>query len=122
MALVKELMGLGVPGPVAKADGISAKASALVGAGTTQAGALQLTENYNVFATVGASSGAKLPLAAASGAFYVVNSGANALAVYPAIGDRINNGTVTTGSFSVTNAKSAMFVPLGNEWFAILSA
>lgn len=123
MARDRELTGLGTAPLVAKMLGSTAPVTGLSGAGTSsQSAATALTSNFSVFGTVAANSGARLPAAGGQGPYMIVNGGASALLVYPATGEKINNGTATTGSFSVTNAKSALFIPVENQWFAILSA
>jgi hypothetical protein len=122
MARDKELMGLGLPAFQAVALGFGPGATSLTGAGTSsQADALALVQGVNVFSTVAANSGGRLPVAGASGPIAVCNAGANALLVYPATGQNINGGSAN-GSFSVTNAKSALFLPYETGWVAILSA
>lgn len=122
MARDSELMGLGLPAFQAVALGFGPGATGLTGAGTSsQSAALALVQGVNVFSTVGANSGGRLPVAGASGPVAVCNAGANALLVYPATGQNINGGSAN-GSFSVTNAKSALFLPYETGWVAILSA
>lgn len=122
MALKSELMQSGFPGQLATMEGFDAPVTGLVSAGSTATDAVSITSSFSVFATVGSGEGAKLPLAGGKGPYVVINGGANALKVYPATGEKINNGTATTGSFSVTNAKQAIFWPAGNQWVAVLSA
>lgn len=122
MALTSSLMGVGMPAPQANLLGFGSTATGLTGAGTTSADALQLTAGVNVFSTVGAGSGAKLPSDPLVGMVAVINGGANALLVYPGeTGGQINNETATTGSYSVANAKTALFVRAGLRWIATLS-
>lgn len=122
MARDREFTGLGTAPLVAKMLGSTAPVTGLTGAGTSsQSAALALTSNFSAFSTVASNSGARLPAAGNQGPYMVVNGGANALLVYPATGEKINNGSAN-GSFSVTNAKSAIFIPIENQWFAILSA
>jgi hypothetical protein len=121
MALATEFSGLGLHPLVAGMAGYGPGASALTGAGTGQSDALALVQGINKFTTVGASSGGRLPAAGTSGPVVVINSGANALLVYPATGETIN-ALSANSSFSVTNAKMATFTPAGNTWVAVLSA
>lgn len=121
MALATEFTGLGLHPLVAAMAGFGPGASALTGAGTGQSDALLLVQGVNKFTTVGASTGGRLPPAGTSGPIAVINSGANALLTYPATGETINALTANS-SFSVTNAKMALFLPAGNTWVAILSA
>lgn len=118
-----ELMALGLPAGQAFLLGTNA-VTGLSGAGTSsQANATALNDvTCAFFSTVAANSGARLPTAEGNGVVAIYNGGASPLLVYPATGEQINQGTATTGSFSVTNAKSALFVPSTKGWVAILSA
>lgn len=120
MSTANELMAAGIPAGAAVQIGSSA-GTALVAAGTTKATALTLTASVNVFATVSSSKGALLPPASGSPVVAIYNGGSNALSVYAAGSDVINSGSAGA-AFSVTNAKSATFVPAGNRWVATLSA
>lgn len=64
--------------------------SGLIATGTTQATALALIGENNVFSTVGTSSGAILPVGESSKTILVYNGGANALSIYPPVGGSIN--------------------------------
>jgi len=122
MATATDLAGLGLPPLVAERLGFGGTTSALVGAGTTSADALQLASGVNIFATVASGSGAKLVSANQAGPNAIVNGGANALLVYPATGEQINNATATTGTYSIANGKTATFWPAGpGRWVATLS-
>jgi hypothetical protein len=65
-------------------------ATALVATGTTQATALALEADINMFATVAANSGAILPAMNPGDALTVFNGGANSLKLYPPVGAQIN--------------------------------
>src|SRR5882672_4238713 len=110
MALVNELMALGLPGPVANGIGQDVAGTALTATGSTQADALPLVSSLSVFGTVGASTGALLPPAGGQQPFYIFNGGASALTVYPSTGQIINNSSANSG-FSVTNGRGAIFIP-----------
>ncbi len=120
MALVASLIGVGMPPEHASRLGFGPEATGLVGAGSASTDALQLTAGVNVFATVGSGTGATLP-GSVSGCVAVINGGANALLVYPGTGLQINNGTASTGSYSVANGKTALFFHAGGRWLATLS-
>lgn len=65
----------------------------------SQADAYQIVANYSIFTTVGASTNsAKLPVAESDpyGIYYVLNLGANALNLFPAVGDSFNDLAVNT--------------------------
>jgi hypothetical protein len=122
MALTSSLMGVGMPSQQASLLGFGETASGLVGAGSSSSDALQLTAGVNIFATVANGSGAKLPSGPLVGMVAVINGGANALLVYPGeTGGQINNATATTGSYSVANGKTAVFIRAGLRWIATLS-
>ena len=122
MATTSDLIGLGVPPRQAQRLGFGATTSSLTATGTTSADALQLADGVNIFSTVAASTGAKLVSALNAGRNVIVNGGANALLVYPATGEQINNGTVTTGTYSIAAGKTALFETAGPlRWVATLS-
>lgn len=121
MATVNELMALGMPSGLANGVGQDAAATALTATGSTQADALPLASSFSIFGTVAGSTGALLPPAGGQQPFVIVNAGANPLTVYPSTGQIINNASANTG-FTVTNAKTAIFIPCGTRWAANLSA
>lgn len=122
MALEAELTGAGTPG--LQAQGIlGSVANGLTAAGSSNADALQLGAAINRVTTTAASTGVKLPVPKPGERVTVINSGANALLVYPGTGVQINALTVTTAGFSVAAGGRADFIGVTNaNWFAILSA
>lgn len=121
MSTIAELMGAGMPAGQASQIG-SVLATALTAAGSTKADALQLAASSNVFGTVGASTGAKLPAPSGSAPVVIYNGGANALTVYSYSSTDTINALSAGAGFSVTNAKAAIFWPAGSRWVAILGA
>lgn len=122
MALAQEL--LGTPGALVRGI-LGSVSDSLTATGTTNADALQLTSAINRVTTTALGTGVVLPIALISrGArVTVVNSGANALLVYPGTGATINALTATTGGFSIAAGGRADFVATSDtNWFAILSA
>lgn len=115
MALTANLMGNGMPSGQARALGFSTEVTGLTATGTTSADALQLTGGVNQFDTV--ASGTGCILASDTGLQAVINNGANAILCYPGTGKKINNGTATTGSYSVANGKTALFITAGGLRF-----
>jgi hypothetical protein len=98
-------------------------ADTLTAAGTTNADALQLSAIINRVTTAAASTGVRLMLPEVGSQIVVVNSGANAVLVYPGTGAQINALTATSGGFSVAAGGRALFVGTSSaNWFAILSA
>lgn len=101
--------------------------TALAG-GATPSAAANTLDAFNVIATCATiGDSVILPAGMPQGSQVVVmNSGATAADVFPPTGGTINGGTVTTGDFRVTNAKSAVFTCVsaadGLTWIGTLSA
>lgn len=122
MAIPSRLMGSGLAA-LAASNICGDVADSLTAAGTSNTDALALSATINRVTTTAASTGVRLMLPEAGSAVVVVNSGANALLVYPGTGAQINALTATTGGFSVAAGGRAMFVGTSStNWFAILSA
>jgi hypothetical protein len=122
MAIPTRLMGVGCS--AGQAVNICGDVQdSITAAGTTNADATPLSAAINRVTTTAASTGVRLMLPESGSGVVVINSGANALLVYPGTGAQINALTVTTGGFSVAAGGRAMFVGTGSaNWFAILSA
>jgi hypothetical protein len=93
---------------------------AVTAAGTTQATATPLTGSINTVSTVASGTGVNLPASYGGLAITVINSGANALLVYPAQGaaDTIN-GLAATNGVSLFPGTAATFnctSPTGGAW------
>lgn len=98
-------------------------ADSLTATGTTNADALQLSNIINRVTTTALSTGVRLMLPEQGSQIVVINSGANALLVYPGTGASINALTATTGGFSVAAGGRAIFFGTSStNWFAVLSA
>lgn len=120
MSTPAELMAAGIPAGAAVQIGQDLS-TGLVASGTTKTGALVLIGDQNIFTTVSSGKACALPPAGGASIVTIYNGGANALAVFSNGTDTIN-GLSANASFSVTNAKSAIFVPSRNTWVANLSA
>ena len=122
MSIPSRLLGSGLS-PLAATNICGDVATTLTAAGTTNADALALSATINQVSTTAASTGVRLMLPESGSGVVVINSGANALLVYPGTGAQINALTATTGGFSVAAGGRALFVGTGSaNWFAILSA
>lgn len=130
MTTVSELMGSGVPAQQAQNTVAGVPLQAQTAAGTTQANAYAVTNDFIVFTTVGAGTGARLPaqnaisMTAIAGDIYrMANAQAtNALLVYPAVGGNFV-GLAANASVSVPAGKSAEFWCCGNNvWVPCVSA
>jgi len=122
MAIPSRLLGSGLA-PLAAVNICGDVADSLTAAGTTNADALALSAAINRVTTTALNTGVRLYLPEAGSQVVVINSGANALLVYPGTGASINALTATTGGFSVAAGGRALFVGTGSaNWFAVLSA
>lgn len=120
MALIEELMGVGVPGAVATALGYGLENGATA-TGTTQSDAYALTRPVTQFTTVASGTGALLPNATGKGDYVVTNGGAETLAVYPASGENINGATADL-PLNIPTLKTAFLKAHGGSWSAVVSA
>jgi hypothetical protein len=122
MSIPSRLLGSGLS-PLAATNVCGDVATAIIAAGTTNADATGLSAVINNVTTTALSTGVRLMSPEAGSAVIVINSGANALLVYPSTGAQINALTASTGGFAVAIGGRAMFVGTGSaNWFAILSA
>jgi hypothetical protein len=116
MTTIRNLMGTGASGPAAQAA-VGYPSTGLTATGTNQATALALPSDFNVFTTVGASTGAILPISNTGDWITVVNHGASTLSVYPPTGGKIANGSANA-AFSVAATKTAQFQCIDSTNFA----
>lgn len=125
------LMAAGMPAGQAVQLGMSSK-SAIVGTAATKATAVQLIAGVNTIATCASAGVAafQLPTAEASPPIVVENDGASPALVFAAGTTETINALSAAASFSVTNAKRAVFFPRALTtltpptmgWSVILSA
>jgi hypothetical protein len=93
------------------ANGLTASAT------QTQVAGTPITTMFAVFSTVGvAGNAATLPASVQGMVISVANNGANAMSVFPALGDKINS-LATNAAFSVTNATITIFYcSVAGQW------
>lgn len=96
--------------------------STIAGAGTAQTDATAIASTFTIISTAPSNSGVVLKNAGSQPVNVIYNGGGNTLKVYPATGEKINNGTATTGAFSLTTLKTAIFVGTEGAWIGLLSA
>ena len=123
MATAIDIMRGGVPAGTAKAINGQANTSITAGTTQTQAGATTLTASVNVITTVTTTGdGVVLSNTEIGDSYEILNLGANACAVYPPVGGRINqlatNGAFTLGSNTATIIQKFT----ATRWMAFLSA
>lgn len=108
MPFKNHLMGLGTPGILADAQlgGFDATVTAL---GTNQATAYQIVKSHTTVTTAGSGTGLLLPVTAlveSADNGWIVNQGANTIAVYPQVGGSINGLSANT-SVTIASNKAA---------------
>ena len=120
MTTQSKLVALGMWAEAAEQVVCGDVTTGLTAAGSSQATALAITADVNVFGTVASGTGAIL--AFNDGARIVVrNGGANALLVYAPVVGTMNSSS--NGSLSVATTKNAEFISRdGRNWYSILSA
>lgn len=121
MATKAELMAGGMPAALANKIGQDATVSGITATGSTQNDAFQIVSSSTIFGTVAASTGAILPSAHGKGLYTIFNGGANALTIYPAVGEKINN-SATNASISIPTSKGVALIGSNNQWNATISA
>lgn len=121
MALVKSIQGSGQAGLSAQAI-VGFVSTAQAATGATQ-GAQALPTSIVEYTTSTVNYGPTLPASAAPGdKYWIQNSSANTIKVWPASGFNINGGSADA-ALSLTTLKNAVFISLGNgNWFANLTA
>lgn len=120
MTIQNKLVTLGMWSEAAEQVILGDVVTGLTAAGSSQATALAITADANVFGTVASGTGAILSYN--DGARVLVrNGGANALLVYAPVGGTMNGSS--NGSLSIATTKNAEFVSRdGKNWYSILSA
>lgn len=121
MALVKSILGSGNAGQSAQAIvGFVSKTQAATGAAQ---GDQKLPTSIVEYSTSTSNYGPTLPADAAPGdTYWVGNTSANTIKVWPASGFKINGGAADA-AVSITTLKTASFTSLGDgNWIAVVSA
>lgn len=117
MPTIRKIMSAGLS-PLAATNVVGDVSGLLTATGSTQADALVLPNDVNVFGTVAGSTGAILRNDMAIGdsiAIYVL-TGQSTLTVYPPVGGAIN-AIATNGGFSVATNKSCTITKYSNTAF-----
>ena len=130
MALLNDLMGLGLPAElalVATTETLSSAPTlsssvALTAAGTTITDALALTSFVNLVGTAAASTGVKLPIECPIGqVVYIANNGANSIKVYAQSSQTLNTTIVGATGTTVTALQALQCIRQSStNWMALL--
>ena len=117
MAIIRNLMGIGMPGPLGRV--LLGDLEDFVGAtGTTQATAYEIGYGVTRFTGVDSGTGGVLPAGTIGDEILVINAGSNPLSIYPNSGSSINTLSANA-AFSVATASSTMFKRVRNTlWMA----
>ncbi len=91
----------------------------LAAAGTDQSTAIALVAEINVVSTVDPDTGVRFPTAASGYTIIVKNTGGNNLKVYPAVGDRINDGVTNDPVVLEPGAALQFFTADDTNWYTL---
>ena len=121
MSTVQDLMGLGMPGPLASRIGNSP--ITITAVGTAAVGAAAIQSSLSILTTAGGATAVILPSGASLGrVFWVFCNTATTALVFPHTGGNFNNGT-TDASFSLAQNKTAGFIRISSTvWVSVLTA
>ena len=98
-------------------------ATGLTAAGTTQATALALNNQYNVVSTVAANSGTVLPAPGAGGLIVTINNrGANTLNVYPNSGATIDALAANAATTVPANGQLIIEAASATQWYTLFNS
>ena len=114
MAHIHELLGLGVASPLARVLG-SNRQMAVAAGGSSQEDATALIVNFAVLTTSGPGQGARLGLATGAWITALYNSGPDALNLYPAE-DEILNDQGPNLPLALAAGQTALAVPSVDRW------
>ena len=116
MSTIADLMGLGMPGPLAARLGNTPTALTTTGTSSTTAALIQ--NAVTQLTTAASQTGAILPAAASLGRpFYVTNLTATGAVVYPPAGCTFNTSAST--SYSMAQYNTATFIRISSRVFAV---
>jgi hypothetical protein len=110
MAILKNLMGTGVPGGTAIAI-CGTASTGLVASGATQ-GAQKIENEIVVYATSTSTYGPTLPSGNVGDTYIIGNNSANTINVWPPVGGVIQAGAVDAAD-TILTARSAIYVCVG---------
>jgi len=117
----RNLTGTGFP-PLAAQAIAGTVNDGLTATGTTQATALLISGDLNVFSTVASGAGCILPVGGENDTYSIINDGANALLIYPPLGGTISGGAVNASisiavsdSIQLTYQSSLSIRVIGNS-------
>jgi hypothetical protein len=94
-------------------------ATAISAAGTVQGNATAITKDFNVVSTVASGAGVILPTAIAGYRITVINTSANALAVYPATSGIINSAAANAAYSQPAGSRLDYISTTTTQWYTL---
>lgn len=121
MALVNNLIQLGMQGELAQRVGFTVASVAAAGSSASDATALGKAATLVMVTPSGASQGVKLPSDAELGVPYVIgNVSSTAALIYPPTSGQINGDTASSGTVPLTARGTTICIRVDNvNWLAI---
>lgn len=121
MTQALRLMGLGTQAQLAR-NIVGVPDNTLTATGSSsQANSYAITADISVFTSAASNSGARLPLGSNPGdSFVIANLDANTMLIFPPTGGALNNGTVNTGSVSLTTHKAALCISIDGTSYIVI--
>ncbi|MBS0172963.1 MAG: hypothetical protein JSR64_02875 [Nitrospira sp.] len=124
MAIASDLMGLGLPGPLAQYLSFNNLAVTTTGTSATDAYALGPDVSFVTLTTASSQTGVKFhantPLLRP---IIITNPTSTTGIVYPSTSGTLNGGTATTGGQNLAQNKTAVYFRVSaNVWVSILTA
>jgi hypothetical protein len=121
MALVGNLIQVGIQPEAAKRLGYTVASATAAGSSNTDATAIGKAATLVLVSTTGASQGVKLPSDAELGVPYVLgNITSTAALIYPPASGQINGDTASTGTVPLTARGTTICIRVDNtNWVAV---
>lgn len=121
MAIVKDLMGAGLPDQAAQRLGYTVASIAAAGSDNTDATVITKVQTTCLVTPTGGSQGVKLPSDAELMQPYIIaNVSSTAALIYPPASGQINGDTATTGTVPLTARGTTICYRTGvNSWIAV---
>jgi hypothetical protein len=98
---------------------IQSVATGISAGGGIQPNAVPLTTDISVVSTVSTGTGVLLPTAVAGMMLTIINTSANSLLVYPAIGGTINSQAVNAAFTQTAGNRLQYVATTGTQWYTV---
>lgn len=122
MPIIKNIVGVGLPGPVARNVAGTVTSTITAAGSSSQANSTAIYDAVNEVTTGGANTGVRLPVGQAGDSLVITNSKAQTLFIYPPVGGAINGGT-TDAKVDILTLHAAYCVCInGLNWGVVYNA